>query len=493
MQAGTYELYAFTAGTPTANQFQIGSSPSGFLFSVNVTPNQEVDLSVQVAPILVWTGAVNNAWDTTTANWNSQSGLFASGDGAQFDDTNTSGHNTIAIDAAGVVSSKVVFANSMEDYSIDGPGAISGTGGFSKSGSGTVTINVTNNTNAGATTITSGTLAIASDGSLGAVPGAAIPNQLTINGGQLTVLGSTTLATTRGIQIGNAAGMIGANATTGGTINVAGPATNVATYNGVIADVSGQTGTLTKAGGGELDLGGANTYSGPTTITGGVLSIASNGNLGAVPATVQPAAITINGGTLRVTTGTAANAGAGVATLNTNRGITLGASGGTIGIGFTDPTTGAAHNGTEIGAGLQRRHHGPWRIDAQWSGRRQCLAHHRSSLFDSRSRRRRYLSGRHNHQQRGRRGQFRHDRHQQRGGDCQHSADEHDAQSHQQRRLELEQCEFEPHGGGAQRRCHGTIGNDERDERRRLDPRRLGQLFLPGDHRCLHGLWEDRR
>ncbi len=344
-QAGTYELYAFTAGTPTANQFQIGSSPSGFLYSFSVTPNQEVDLTVQVAPILVWTGTVNNTWDIATANWNSQAGLFANGDGAQFDDTNTSGHNTIAIDAAGVISAKVVFANSTEDYSINGPGAISGTGGFNKSGSGTVTINVTNNTNAGASTITSGTLAIAGDGSLGAAPGAAVANQLTINGGQLSLLGTMTLSPNRGIQIGNAAGMIGANAATGGTINVV---AGVTTYNGIVANVTGQAGILTKAGPGELDLGGVNTYSGGTVINAGVLGFANDANLGAVPASAQAANLTLNGGTSRASAGTAANAGAGNATINTNRGITLGASSGTIAIGFTDPTTGAAHNGAEI-------------------------------------------------------------------------------------------------------------------------------------------------
>jgi fibronectin-binding autotransporter adhesin len=356
---GTYTL--FTSAGTLSDLASYTVNPVGALAGYrpgDFTLNDDAShIFMTVAfPTNIWKGTTNTSWDTGTNNWSLAPGTFSNGDKVVFDDTNMSTHNAITIIPATVSPSQVNFANSSEDYSISGPGIITGPATISKSGSGTATINTTN-TNTGATTITGGTLAIAADGSLGTAPASAIVNQLTINGGQLTVLGSTTLATTRGIQIGNAAGMIGANATTGGTINVAGPAANVVAYNGVVADVSGQAGTLTKAGAGELDLGGANTYSGPTTITGGVLSIASDGNLGAVLATVQPAAITINGGTLRVTAGTAANSAAGTVTLSTNRGITLGANGGTIGVAFTNPTltkgseTVLVYNGVITGPG----------------------------------------------------------------------------------------------------------------------------------------------
>ena len=170
----------------------------------------------------------------------------------QFDDTNTSGNNTIAVDAGGVNPSQIIFANSAQDYTFNGPGAIGGIG-ISKSGSGTVTLNGTANIMVGAPTITSGTLAIAADGSLGTAPLTAVADQLTIDGGQLTILGTTTLATTRGMLIGNAAGTIGTNATTGATINVS---TGVTTLNGIIGNVTSESGILNKAGAGELDLGG---------------------------------------------------------------------------------------------------------------------------------------------------------------------------------------------------------------------------------------------
>lgn len=271
---GTYELYAFTSGTPTADQFQIGSNTAGgFTYTFSVIPNQEVDMTVTI-PNFVWTGAIDTAWNTSTPNWSSTGGsVFVNGANALFDDTNVSGHNDIVVDAGGVNAAQIVFNNSMQDYSISG-GAIGGVASITKTGSGTVTINVANNTFTGATTISSGTLAIAADGSLGTAPVGAVANQLTINGGQLKVLGTTTLATTRGIQVGNAAGMIGANPTTGGTIDVDAGTT---TFNGIIADVIGQSGTLNKTGPGELDLGGNNTFSGGMNINNGSVKLTADG------------------------------------------------------------------------------------------------------------------------------------------------------------------------------------------------------------------------
>jgi fibronectin-binding autotransporter adhesin len=95
----------------------------------------------------------------------------------------------------------------------------------------------------------------------------------------------------------------------------------------VSAVISG-SGSLTTSGPSNLTLTGSNTYAGGTTISGGTLSISADSNLGTAPAAASPAAITINGGVLQLPVGTAYN----TATVNTNRGITLGASGGTISV-----------------------------------------------------------------------------------------------------------------------------------------------------------------
>ena len=124
-------------------------------------------------------------------------------------------------------------------------------------------------------------------------------------------------------------GATNGNITVDGTSTLTVAAAGSATING--------TNGITKNGTGTLILSSANTaqpFSKATgailTINSGVVEFSSTGTttgndnaLGQAPATAQAAAVTINGGTLRWN-GTAA------ATLSLNRGITIGASGGTI-------------------------------------------------------------------------------------------------------------------------------------------------------------------
>ncbi|MDE2215490.1 MAG: autotransporter-associated beta strand repeat-containing protein, partial [Candidatus Omnitrophica bacterium] len=92
------------------------------------------------------------------------------------------------------------------------------------------------------------------------------------------------------------------------------------TLSGVISD-SASSGNLIKAGAGTLLLSGTNTYHGTTTINAGTLSISADSGLGTAPGSATTGDLVINGGTLAVTASF---------TLNANRGISLGASNGTV-------------------------------------------------------------------------------------------------------------------------------------------------------------------
>ena len=177
-------------------------------------------------------------------------------------------NGTLAVDSA----SNLVLA-----------GVIAGSGALTKRGTGVLAL-AGANSYAGGTTVNQGTLAISSDGNLGAPSGG-----LTLNGGELLL--TTSFATGRAITLGRA----------GGSFFTPGGVTLSA--SGVISG----PGALTLVGGGTLSLGGINTYTGSTTVNVGALvvngSIASSSLLsvdpaGSVSGTGTLPSTAINGGML---------------------------------------------------------------------------------------------------------------------------------------------------------------------------------------------------
>ncbi|MDX8430510.1 MAG: autotransporter-associated beta strand repeat-containing protein [Candidatus Algichlamydia australiensis] len=126
------------------------------------------------------------------------------------------------------------------------PTAITGAGGLTKDGSGTLLLTGVN-TYAGGTTFLDGELSVSADNNLGNIAG-----NLTFNGG--TLLSAGTFSSARGVTLTGA-----------GTIEVD-PAEEL-TLSGILAGAGG----LTKTGAGQLTLTGANTYTGGTTVTAGTL------------------------------------------------------------------------------------------------------------------------------------------------------------------------------------------------------------------------------
>lgn len=148
-------------------------------------------------------------------------------------------------------------------------GVISGDGTLVKDSSSTGPHTLTlsaENTYTGGTIISAGTVIIAADSALGAVPGVATAGNLTLNGGTLATTASFTLNANRGITVG----------ASGGGIHTA--AATALTYGGTI---DGE-GAFTKAGDGDLILTADHAHAGGTTVSAGTLTLGTGGATGSV-------------------------------------------------------------------------------------------------------------------------------------------------------------------------------------------------------------------
>ncbi|MEI8373033.1 MAG: autotransporter-associated beta strand repeat-containing protein [Planctomycetota bacterium] len=193
-----------------------------------------------------------------------------------------------------------------------------GTLGLTKTGSGTLVLSG-NNTYSGGTRINQGVLSINADANLGAGN-----NPITFNGGTLEVADAGWISTSRNIRLNSS-----------GTIRIDAQSDDLAVWGTIDG-----SGALIKTGNSTLGLMGSNTYSGGTTVIGGVLGVGTDAGFGSVPA--SPAVnITLNGGVLR-------NSGFGAVQIGATRTIFLGPNGGGITAGWASPIT---VNGTITGPG----------------------------------------------------------------------------------------------------------------------------------------------
>lgn len=172
---------------------------------------------------------------------------------------------------------------------------INGSGNVTQSGSGTTTL-TGGNGYSGTTTLTSGILAIQSDGNLGAVPGSPLNKILfTGNATLQDAVNNIALNANRNLTISNG---ITATLDNNG---------NDFTING---GINGAGGNLELKGGGKTTLNGAGSYTGTTKITGGTLVLGTGSALPSASAfTLSGARLNVNGktastGVLNETTGT---------------------------------------------------------------------------------------------------------------------------------------------------------------------------------------------
>ena len=262
LPAGTYVLATYT-GTLTGNVSNFAVTvPPGTPYTLNAGSGV-ISLTIPVtraAGSVTWRGS-GAAWDLASSqNWllGGNPNIFVSGDNVTFDAT---GAAAASASLTGILPVSGVTVNATANYVLTGTGSISGAGGLTKSGTGTLTISTVNDYT-GPTTITGGVLAIDSLGDAG-TPGsigaaAAAAGNLVINGGTLRLTGLQT-NTNRSLTLGSS----------GGTFDIA---TNGSSMQ--ISGAIGGSGSLVKTGPGTLILAQGNTYTGGTVINAGTIYLA---------------------------------------------------------------------------------------------------------------------------------------------------------------------------------------------------------------------------
>lgn len=221
-----------------------------------------------------------------------------------------------------IASSSAIINNGSLVYNLAGAdqsyaNLISGTGGLTVKGFGTLTLNAANTFSGGITLDESGILNVGVPGASGAVTNsltfpALSAGRLQLNGNSLTISSLTGGADNELIEN---LGASAATLTVDGTVNTI--------YDGVLQNGGGGTLGLTKSGTSVLTLGGMHGYTGTTSVTGGTLAI--TGSLGNTPVALSAGTLslqaagaisqnmlTITGGTLTETVDNAISGTAGV-------------------------------------------------------------------------------------------------------------------------------------------------------------------------------------
>jgi autotransporter-associated beta strand protein len=140
-------------------------------------------------------------------------------------------------------------------------GAISGTGGLTKAGAGTLTLSGTNSYS-GLTSIQAGTLSVANGGAIA-------------DAGSVDIAGGATLDLADSETIGSLWGDSGSFVTLNASDLTTGGNGDSTTFAGIISGSGG----LTKDGAGTMTLSGANSFTGATTVNGGTLQLGGSGIL----------------------------------------------------------------------------------------------------------------------------------------------------------------------------------------------------------------------
>ena len=164
---GTYTLFTYTGNLNGTFGTASTIAPSRYTFTLNTSTPGKVNLVVSgQGDVLEWNNAANNGqWDVATSiNWRNltthSNDVFLIPDTVVLDDsiiTAPFSTTSITIPSGQIVVPNIVTNNSTTNYSISGPGKISGGASIIKSGSSTLTISNVNDFTGGIT-VAGGTL-----------------------------------------------------------------------------------------------------------------------------------------------------------------------------------------------------------------------------------------------------------------------------------------------------------------------------------------------
>ena len=172
-------------------------------------------------------------------------------------------------------------------------GNVSGTGGLTKTGLGTLTLSGTNSYS-GTSRLSAGTVAIGSDNAFGSGTVMWSGAKIASTAGSYAVSNAITLTTSTTFTATNALTFSGPiSMSTSPTVTVSGA--GVITFGGTISQATGSR-RLTIAGPGTLILNGANTHSGGTTLSSGILELGNNTAAGTGPLSLGTATLRAGGG-----------------------------------------------------------------------------------------------------------------------------------------------------------------------------------------------------
>lgn len=286
----SFTLVQYSGALSGSMNFAIGATPNastGGYISNDVSHSRIVLVLTNGPAILTWTGndpTNPTFWDGVTTNWlafkgtaNQTPSSFETADPVIFDDTAIG--NQVSIIGT-LFPGFVTINNSAINYTFSGTGALGGTGGLTKNGSGTLTLLNTGGDNyKGGVAVNGGTV---------------------VFGGNNSISGGLSIASGATVQVGVNAG---AGSLPGGSVTADGNIIFNRGANLTVPNSISGAGTITKQDSGILTLSGNNgTLTGPITAQAGTLQAGSGNALGTGQTTINSGAVLdVNGQTLNTT------------------------------------------------------------------------------------------------------------------------------------------------------------------------------------------------